>query len=453
MSRSRSRVFIVALIVGLFGAGLLFAGGNKEQAKSAGKVVVHFANFWVPLPSGATDPRQILIQKWQAEHPEVQLIQDITQHDSYLTVKFKTWAASNTLPDLFLIESGDMVSTYKAGELMDWTPILAQDSQWKDMFLPGIFNETTFGGKIYGIPTQFITNESFYYNSAILQKAGYTEFPITWDGLLQMSAKLKDMGYIPIALGDKAGWPLVSHLLEPLAQYLCGPDWVSKIGSFSSDASYTDPRFVNVLSLINQLQTKGYFNSDVVAADNTTDDVSYFYNEKAATRLSGSWGTNITANAPKDLIPLIKVAPVPRPANSDSASPYGIFTGGSGWEFGANTKLSAQQTTAVASLVKSMISPSGSAYLVENAMIPVLQMKYVTGWDPAKVSPLQQEMNNNISKAPHIYLMNQEQHGPIMSDTIYKATQAMLSGTLTPEQAAQQIEDQYKQQVQANAQN
>ena len=104
---------------------------------------------------------------------------------------------------------------------MDWTSVLDADPEWKNSFLP-VWSEVTFDGGVYAIPRQFITNEVVYYNSDIVKKAGYDTFPTVWEDMLTLCGKLKNMGYMPIALGIMGGWPLWSHLGEPLCEYLCG---------------------------------------------------------------------------------------------------------------------------------------------------------------------------------------------------------------------------------------
>jgi raffinose/stachyose/melibiose transport system substrate-binding protein len=435
--RKGKLLLLVGLVLLLTGT-MVFAGGGTEA--KAQKVVVNFSNMWVKEELQQFTYPYDLIDKYLAEHPNVELKVDSISHDPYLNVKFKSMVAADALPELFMINSMDMLSSYKAGRLMDWTDVLNADPKWKESFLP-VFNETTFEGRVYAIPFQFITNEVFYYNSDILKKAGYEKFPGTWEDMLAMLEKVKGMGYIPITLGDKGGWPLWSHLGEPLCEYLCGPDWVKEIGGYTGKRGYDEPDFVNVLKHINNLMKKGYFNNDIVALEHGTEDNAYFFNLKAATTMSGSWGVRQMVNdAPKELVPKIQCAPIPRPSASKPEVKAGLFTGGSGWEFGGNTKMSEAQRKVVVDIVKILTGTEYAKYDVEAMRIPVISMKYVTGWDPNKVPKLQQDLNALISAAPKIPLMNQEQSGPAMSEIIYKMTQEMLVGSVTEEQAAKNIQ-------------
>jgi len=420
----------------------VYAAGGQEQ-----KVVVNWSTVWVRGEMGPNTYPLDLVDKYVKAHPNVQLNIDATSHDPYFTVKYKSMVAADSLPELFHVNSSDMLSSYSAKRLHDWTDTLAADSNWKNSFLD-LWTETTFGGKVWAIPYQFITNEAFYYNSDILKKAGYDSFPTSWEDMLVMFDKLKGMGIIPIALGDKGGWPMWSHFGEILCEYIMGPDWVREVGAYSGKMDYSDPKFLTVMKMIDDLWQRGYFNEDILAIDHGTDDLTYFFNGQAATTPIGSWGVSqMVTNAPEEMLPIIHVAPIPRPNGSVAAVKGGLFTGGSGWELAGNTKQSAAQWKVVTDIVKILTGPEYSKDLVESGGIPVLKMQYVTGWDASKVAPLQQEMNKLISASPRIPLMNQQQSGPEMTDALYKACQDMIAGTITPQQAVEKINDTFKRVV------
>lgn len=54
----------------------------------------------------------------------------------------------------------------------------------------------SWNGELYGLP-QYIWPWQLYYNREILNKAGYTDPPKTWDEMIEMGKKIKELGYIP----------------------------------------------------------------------------------------------------------------------------------------------------------------------------------------------------------------------------------------------------------------
>jgi len=440
MSRKRLLI-LVSIGLLLLGGMAAYAAGGQEQ-----KTVINWSTVWVRGEMGKNTYPLDLVDAYVKAHPNVQLNIDATSHDAYFTVKYKSMVAADSLPELFHVNSSDMLSSWSAKRLHDWTDSLNADTQWKSSLLD-LWTETTFGGRVWAIPYQFITNEAIYYNADILKKAGYSSFPTTWEDMLVFYQKVKDLGYIPIAMGDKAGWPMWSHVGEILCEYIMGPDWVKEVGAYSGKQDYSDPRFLTVMTMIKQLNDKGFFMSDVLS-DDGTDAFQYFITGKAATMWSGSWhvGT-ITNNAPADFQAKVGVTPIPRPAASVASVKPAMFTGGSGWELAGNVKMNEAQWKVVQDIVKILTGPEYSKFVVEASGIPVVKMQFVTGWDANKVPKLQQDLNKLISAAPRIPLMNQEQSGPEMTDVLYKACQDVIAGTVTPQQAVQNINDTFKRVV------
>ncbi|MEO7197177.1 MAG: ABC transporter substrate-binding protein [Solirubrobacterales bacterium] len=60
----------------------------------------------------------------------------------------------------------------------------------QEAFIPGVVTGNTFDGAIYGVP--WFTDAGFlYYRSDLLEKAGFSEPPTTWDELKMMAAKVQ----------------------------------------------------------------------------------------------------------------------------------------------------------------------------------------------------------------------------------------------------------------------
>jgi len=410
------------------------------------KVTITFAHF---LPE--SDPRWVywnqVIEEYMKTHPDVEIVQDVVSHDEYLNVKFKTMAATDTLPELFVICSMDMRSAVYNKRLMDWTEIVNSDPGWRDSFLPGLFAETTFGDRVYAIPWQFILNETLVYNTEIFQKVGLDRIPESWEEFMNVCQKLKDAGYIPMALGAKAGWPMVSFFVEVLCEYICGKEWVDEIGSFTGKASFDDPRFVEVLKTFKYPVDKGYFNPDLISIDNS-EAAGYFYAGQAAILPQGSWVTGMIATDAPDMLEKVSVAPIPRPANALPEVKYGIFTGGSGWELACNTRLTEEQKKVCVDLVKAFTSVEFAKRHPSFNWLPFAKVEI----GPDEGTRLLRELYQLVLAAPAIRPMNQEQCGPGISDALYKKLQEMVVGSITPEQAAKDIQAVYEKVVEAEAQ-
>jgi len=419
------------------------ASGAASSGGAAGASVT-FAETWGGDTSGQVNYYLDGFNQFQSDNPNLKITLNSYNSSDYSTTVFKTMAAAKSLPDLFEINSIDYVSVANGNLSIDMTDTLNADPTWRDGFLPGLMAETTVGSKIVGIPYQFITNECIFYNKDLVSQAGYSAFPADWDTFLQMCATLKSNGLIPTALGDKDGWPLCSNLMEVMCDYICGPQWVSDIGAFNGNANYNDPKFISVLTLMNDFIKAGYMNSDMVSIDNNTQDKAYLYNKKAACLFGGSYTlAGVATNSPADFVSSISVAPIPRPSNAVADYQAGLFSGGSGWCYAINPSVTdPNKLQACVDIIKYLTGVDFSRMVIENNQIPCIKPSLVPNVDTTKVLPLQLEMNAQIAAAPHITLMNQEQSGSV-ANVIYKELQAMAVGSETPEQAAQNIQTGY----------
>src|SRR5512142_1940810 len=79
----------------------------------------------------------------------------------------------------------------KAGYLLDVTSRVTSDM--KNNMFPASWNGVTRNGKIYGLPW-LMDVKYFIYNKAILDQAGITTPPATWEELVTQAKTIKDKG-------------------------------------------------------------------------------------------------------------------------------------------------------------------------------------------------------------------------------------------------------------------
>lgn len=100
--------------------------------------------------------------------------------------------ASDSLPDVMDVDNTDTATYAKMGILADITDRVNSELEL-DQYYDSILGQNQYEGKYYGLP--FTSNNlCLYYNKELLDKAGVTEVPATWDGLLEACGKLKSTG-------------------------------------------------------------------------------------------------------------------------------------------------------------------------------------------------------------------------------------------------------------------
>lgn len=201
-------------------------------------------------------------------------------------------AAGNSLPDVFSYWAG--ARTQFVADSGHLHPI---DEMWKREGLGNIIAKsiadgaTIYNGHRYLVPFGY-HYVGVFYNPHVMEKAGITEMPKTWDEFTAMCDKLRSKGITPIALGSKNRWP-AQFWFDYLLLRTAGPAYRAKL--MSGEASYTDPQVEKVMGLWKQLIDAGDFAPNANAAT-WTDAADKVAHGDAAMTLMGTWITGYWNN-------------------------------------------------------------------------------------------------------------------------------------------------------------
>ncbi|MDQ3788565.1 MAG: extracellular solute-binding protein [Actinomycetota bacterium] len=99
------------------------------------------------------------------------------------------------------------------------------------------------------------------YNTKVFAEVG-VQPPTTWPEFLDVCAKLKAAGKVPIALGAQTPWitQLITYALVPSTVYAKDPDFDKKMADGS--ASFADSGWADAFEMYLDLQKRGYFNDN-----------------------------------------------------------------------------------------------------------------------------------------------------------------------------------------------
>ena len=236
---------------------------------------------------------------FRAKYPQYEIDEQKIPRDQYQT-KLKTQAAAGELPEAFLIWPNSMTQEFAQAKLLaDINDVLAKNPAWKNAFVPRALEEFTFGGKTYSAGLGVSVTSILFYNKTLFDKYK-VKVPATWDDLKAAVKTFAANGIIPIALGNKAKWPVQSTIFSLLANRATGSAWLANVLA-KKGPKFTDPIFIDALTKLKELTDLGAFNRDY----NSIDEVqmrAYYYKGQAAMTIDGSWILpDMIANAPADL--------------------------------------------------------------------------------------------------------------------------------------------------------
>jgi raffinose/stachyose/melibiose transport system substrate-binding protein len=269
-----------------------------------------------------------------------------------------------------------------------------------------------------------------YVNEKLLKDLGLT-FPKTFDELLAQGEKIRAAGLIPIAMSDKDGWPMQSCLLSALTERAGGMDWYKRVIK-GDGAAFTDPEFINALTVIDTLAKKEMFMPGIVQAA-YGDDMTLFIQEKAVYWIDGGWRVNsLVGELKPEQKEYISLKTFPEIPNQKGQAWSTASVAGTG--FGMNAKLEGAKADAAWKWIWFWSGPEGSKIRRKNGALPAYKLPPQEGLDPMIL-----KLADFIAKTPAGYVIDSKLDGEGMA-VLHAGLQEMLMGKKTPEQVAKEYE-------------
>ena len=199
--------------------------------------------FWGAYGNGGNSVQQdalnnTLIPAFEAAHPGVTVKYVDIPYDSLLQ-KLTTSSAGGELPDLVRADLGWVPQFAKLGVLVPLSDAMADYKTLGAATYPGSLSTNLYKGKYYGLPLD--TNTRVLITSQdVLDKAGLSAPPKTFDEFKAMAAKLKGTDVQVFADGGLGGWNILPWIwsgggnitdpdLTKASGYLDGPDSVATV--------------------------------------------------------------------------------------------------------------------------------------------------------------------------------------------------------------------------------
>jgi raffinose/stachyose/melibiose transport system substrate-binding protein len=403
------------------------------------KFTLSLAHSWTATSTTAVDVvHRKLVEQFKQDHPDIRIAEDILD-TALLKTKIRTLAAGNVLPDVFMMHGSDAEMLLDNGLIMPVDGLLDRDPAWRDGFHPEAFEDFRVGGVIAGIPIQLTASSLVFYNSEILRRAGYIEFPRTWDEFIDVVRRIRELGTTPIVMGNKDQWVAVTSLLSTLADRYTGTDWFVSLKE-RSGATFTDPEFVHALKAIKQLSDIGAFNANINNLNNNQQRTAYYVGQ-AAMFLEGGWAiSSVVADAPKPILDRTRLAILPAvPGGRGKAD---AVSGGSGWALALNANLAGEKLEAAVRLVKWLTGEKAAGMVAELGDISVSRAANYDRKHAPELFAQYLDLLDKVDMTP-VYDVRLP---PLVVQTLNDGLQELLTpgSALTPEELAQRIQEVYE---------
>ncbi len=272
---------LILLCLLLTAAAFIFAGGSKESSDSDSKDPITLT-LW-DIMVNAEEERAIkpAIEQWNAENPDVQIVRDSLDDESY-KIKLKTAIAANEAPDLFFTWGAGFSQPFvDAGKILRLDGVVSQDLV--DRAIEGTLGYVTYDDKLYGLPySQWVG--VLYCNQEMFDKYS-VKIPETFNELKKAVEIFKKNGIDAIAVGASERWTAMFYhnvlALRTAGAELCNDALAGK-------APYDGPEFLKAADKLKELVDLDAFNNGYMGM-NYDEILALFTNGQIPMLFQGDW--------------------------------------------------------------------------------------------------------------------------------------------------------------------
>ncbi|WIB77942.1 extracellular solute-binding protein [Curtobacterium sp. MCPF17_002] len=253
--RTRSQlVVVIGVITTLFVSGCATNTHAAPASDLTAKPV--FSGTLTILTATAGDPLgkyfPKVIAEYEREHPSVHVQLTQETDDDAIKNKEKVLIASQALPDIYFTYAGNWGQNFADGGVaMPLDSVIGPDTTWGKSFLASAVDAFAYDGSRYGVPF-YLDAKYMGYDKRIFRQLGLS-VPSTLEELVSSCSTIKRAGYIPIAFGNKGGWPGVHYLGQLIAHDV--PAEVLAKDQDPATATFTDPGYVQAMQEYREIVT------------------------------------------------------------------------------------------------------------------------------------------------------------------------------------------------------
>ncbi|PIE03370.1 MAG: ABC transporter substrate-binding protein [Acidobacteria bacterium] len=421
----KNKISFLLVILMILSTGLVWAGGSQDaQGDNTGsnKLVVWHAY------AGQADKEEFMkyaMDSFKEKYPDIEIEEMGMEHSSY-KVKLNTAMNTGSTPDVFYTLPGSYLGAFVEGGLVE--PITADlAGEWGKSIMESALARVTYGGDIYAVPID-VDATVVWYNKALFKEKGWST-PSTMDEFLALCKTIKKDGIVPVALGNKDQWPSTFWFQYPMLR-LVDTGIVDAFNAGDSSASFS-PEGTAAFQVIADLSKAGYFPQGVNGMSPGEANM-LFLNGQAAMVLNGTWQIGMSADAPDNFELGYFAFPTFKNGKADQSD---VIAGVAACF--AVAKDTPNREAAILFL-KHMTSKEVAAKYVEIRKTLVTTLGAATKENAGEV--LYGISTNVMEKAGSLDSFYDTAMPPAAVDTYYTVLQGVISGDITPADAAAQLD-------------
>jgi raffinose/stachyose/melibiose transport system substrate-binding protein len=286
----------------LASASLLPACGPASPAEEveapapSEPIVLRYQNHWSKETDAHYEGMNWLYKEFHAQFPDI-TIENVLNPDSDESYKkILADCAAGDCPDVI---HGPEPSMWESGYLLDLTSYIEDDPAWKEVLISNTLYSTD--GHVWALNGEFSPMPTIW-NTRILESAGVSDIPTTWDELVDACDKIKASGKLATSWG-------VGGVHQWHNAVVSQEGGIEALAANQFDA----PQILEAFKRLKLFVDNGWIPDNEIELT-WQQSVALFVAEETAFYLNGAWtiGNEITgAGAAPDLKDFVKFAPYP----------------------------------------------------------------------------------------------------------------------------------------------
>src|SRR5512141_1569739 len=260
--------------ISLFVLVVLFVVGTVGCAPkpAAGPVTIHV----LTMDQAGLKPAEIdqIARDFEAKNPDIKVAMEYVAYDNVHDKIVTGMAAKPPAYDAAMLDVIWPDEFIKSGYLLDVTDRVTPEM--KSGMFHASWNGVTRNGKVYGMPW-LMDVKYFMYNKDMLDKAGITAPPATWDELVDQAKTIKEKGIVEFPI--IWSWNQKEGVVCDYAVLLYGNG-----GSFvdaSGKPAFNDEKGVQALAWMKQTIDDGLSNPSSVSSDENAVEADFLAGKSA----------------------------------------------------------------------------------------------------------------------------------------------------------------------------
>ncbi|HTE18050.1 MAG TPA: extracellular solute-binding protein [Armatimonadota bacterium] len=306
------------------------------------------------------------------------------------------------------------------------TPYGEASGTWRDSFIPEILKLGEYEGQTYLLP-YYLSLNGWWYNVELFEKNGWTP-PQTYDELLVLCEKIKAAGIAPLTHQGKYPYYALSGFVLPWAISIGGIKALRDAEGLTPGAWKAEP-FVRAARMVDDLRKKGYFQNGSNGMSHTEAQME-FLQGRAAMIPCGTW---LESEMKKQMPPGFRMAFfLPPRVSGGKGDPTTLQVGVEPWLVptrGENGALAVDFFKYLTSKKKAR------EFVQEKGTLTAIQ-----GTSDGELPPTLRRPAEALRQARVTWTTRYRSWYPSLEQAAQNATAALMQGSVTPEQFADQIE-------------